>query len=241
MIVVRIWLLAALAGLTLVACGSTNLGASPQAALPTADIITPSAGPVRVIPLTFTPAPASIVRSTEPASLADQSFSTAVPTLEVAAMPLGTPTALGLPVRGDPWALLEAELIVEINKQRVSNGLPPYEVSPELSAAARAHSCDLAAHHIISHVSSDGRNLGERLAGSNPPWEWPSESIAVGTIDPVVVVTWWMDEPPEGWHRRNILDAEQREVGAGYCYAEDDPSGNHSYWTADFSRRAAQP
>jgi hypothetical protein len=30
---------------------------------------------------------------------------------------------------------------------------------------------------------------------------------------------------------------DQREVGAGYCYAADDATGNHSYWTADFSRR----
>ncbi|MFN8566566.1 MAG: CAP domain-containing protein [Kouleothrix sp.] len=72
------------------------------------------------------------------------------------------------------------------------------------------------------------------------PWEWPSESIAAGFDDPIQVVAVWMDEPPEGWHRRNILDTEQREIGAGYCYTSDDPSGNYHYWTADFAARPAE-
>jgi uncharacterized protein YkwD len=138
----------------------------------------------------------------------------------------------------DP-AAREALLVAEINRVRAEFGLPPYLHSPELSAVARAHSCDLAAHGMISHVSSDGRTIQDRLAGADPPWEWPSESIAAGTDDPAAVVAMWMDEPPEGWHRRNILDADQREVGTGYCFTPDDPTGNRHYWTADFSRRGS--
>jgi len=239
MIQLRIWLLLTTIGLPLVACGTTDPSPPAQVVLPTADVVTPPAGAFRVIPLTFTPAPTAIPRSTEPPGLANQSFSTVIPGTDTAA-PTSTPAALSTrPADASP-AQLEAALISEINKQRASNGLPPYLVNSELSAAARAHSCDLATHHIISHVSSDGRSLAERLAGGDEPWEWPSENIAAGAVDPAVVVAWWMDEPPDGWHRRNILDAEQREVGAGYCYSEDDPSGNHSYWTADFSRHAAQ-
>jgi uncharacterized protein YkwD len=131
-------------------------------------------------------------------------------------------------------------LVAEINRVRADNGLPPYQYSSDLSAAARAHSCDLAAHGMISHISSDGRTIQDRLAGADPPWEWPSESIEVGTDDPITVVAWWMDEPPDGWHRRNILDPDQREVGVGYCYTEDDSSGNHHYWTADFARHPGE-
>jgi uncharacterized protein YkwD len=120
-----------------------------------------------------------------------------------------------------------------INDIRAQNGLPPYEYAADLSAVARAHSCDLAAHGMISHVSSDGRTLRDRVL---PPWVWPSESIAVSYDDPALAVAMWMDEPPEGWHRRNILDPDQRAVGIGYCYAENDPSGIYHYWTADFSR-----
>ena len=169
---------------------------------------------------------------------------TPLPSPTTTPTPLPTPTVTPLPsptlsADADP-AAREALLVAEINRIRAENGLPPYLHSPELSAVARAHSCDLAAHGMISHTSSDGRTLQDRLAGADPPWEWPSESIAAGTDDPLTAVAWWMDEPPEGWHRRNILDPDQREVGAGYCYAEDDPSGNHHYWTADFSRHPAE-
>ena len=137
----------------------------------------------------------------------------------------------------DESAALEQRLIEAINQTRADNGLPAYQSSPDLSTAARAHSCDLARHQLISHVSSDGRTLAERLAGATPPWQWPSENIAAGLADPQAVVALWMDEPPEGWHRRNILDPDQLAIGAGYCRQPGDPSGNQHYWTADFARR----
>jgi uncharacterized protein YkwD len=148
------------------------------------------------------------------------------------------PTLVPTTLPSDDPAVLEALLVASINQVRAANGLAPYQHSPELSTVARAHSCDLAAHGLISHTSSDGRTLAQRLEGANPSWEWPSESIAVGLADPAATVALWMDEPPDGWHRRNILDPDQREVGAGYCYAAEDITGNHHYWTADFSRRS---
>jgi uncharacterized protein YkwD len=225
-------------GTLLVACGAPHTATSP-AALPTARVLVP-------------PAPLATVRPATPTS---QGKLLLMPTLAPAAStaptlipaPTITPTSpsneVAQPVAGAPPhdpALLEALLVVEINRERAAHGMPPYLHSPELSAAARAHSCDLAAHTMISHTSSDGRTLTHRLAGNTPPWEWPSESIAAGTDDPATVVAWWMDEPPEGWHRRNILDPDQREVGVGYCYTAEDPTGNRHYWTADFSRRASQ-
>jgi len=111
-------------------------------------------------------------------------------------------------------------------------------MEPSLSAVARAHSCDLAAHGIISHSSSDGRTLAERLGPDAARWSWPSESIAAGTDDPAEVIALWLDEPPDGWHRRNLLDQEQRNVGVGYCVRADDPTGNRFYWTMIVTRSA---
>jgi len=201
----------------------------------------------RVIPLTPTPSPVVLARGT--ATGAQASSPTDAPPLLTdptataqtdAPALLADPTQIALEAAasfGDDPAALEALLVASINQVRAANGLPPYQHSPELSVAARAHSCDLASHGLISHSSSDGRTLTQRLEGANPPWEWPSESIAVGSAEPATIVAWWMDEPPDGWHRRNILDADQREVGAGYCYIVEDSTGNHHYWTADFSRR----
>jgi uncharacterized protein YkwD len=205
----------------LATCGAPAAGPAP-AALPTARIL-----------IAPTPFAAAAARP----SAAPRPTSTAIPS--PAPAPIVAATTIGSSAPDAETALREALLVAEINKVRAANGLPPYAHSPELSAAARAHSCDLAAHATISHVSSDGRTLQDRLAGADPSWEWPSESIAAGTDDPATVVAWWMDEPPEGWHRRNILDTDQREVGAGYCFNPDDSSGNQHYWTADFSRRAS--
>jgi hypothetical protein len=43
---------------------------------------------------------------------------------------------------------------------------------------------------------------------------------------------------PDGWHRRNLLDPEQRVVGVGFCANSDDPSGNRLYWTMIVTRPA---
>lgn len=120
----------------------------------------------------------------------------------------------------------------------MQNGLPAYTLEPSLSDVARAHSCDLAANGIISHTSSDGRTLAERLGADAARWSWPSESIAAGTADPAAVIALWLDEPPDGWHRRNLLDPEQRVVGVGFCANPDDPSGNRLYWTMIVTRPA---
>jgi uncharacterized protein YkwD len=208
----------------LVGCGAPETPSGGAAA--PSQVAVPS---VSRVPATATPRPTATLQPSPTAT------PTPLPSPTATATPLPSPT---LSAEADP-ATREALLVAEINRVRAEFGLPPYLHSPELSAAARAHSCDLAAHGMISHTSSDGRTLPDRLAGGEPPWEWPSESIAAGTDDPILVVAWWMDEPPDGWHRRNILDADQREVGVGYCYFEEDASGNRHYWTADFSRHPA--
>ena len=239
-IVVR--LLFVVVGGLLAACATMateqNINSAPalvsaRTALPTAYILQE---PVvnRVIPLTPTPAPLLPTRIAATSAPATRPMDVPLLALDITAAP--TPLAATATLGDDP-AMLEALLVATINQVRDANGLPPYQQSPELSDVARAHSCDLAAHGLISHESSEGRTLAQRLDGATPPWEWPSENIAAGVIDPAATVAMWMDEPPEGWHRRNILDAAQREVGAGYCYAADDATGNHHYWTADFSRR----
>lgn len=217
----------------LVACGRSSGAAEPTAALPTAFVAPrPTSSEIVVAPLATSPARAKPVPLATPLPPTSAASPTSTQAVEV-------PTATSAAAPTGDQALQEALLVAEINRARAANGLPPYLHNPEISVAARAHSCDMAAHALISHTSSDGRTLPQRLEGATPAWEWPSENIAAGLAEPAAIVAMWMDEPPEGWHRRNILDPDQREVGAGYCYASDDPSGNHHYWTADFSRRAS--
>jgi uncharacterized protein YkwD len=246
MLRIRIWsLLVLMAGL-LAACAAPTLPdlSSNQPKINSAPAAA-SAGTALALPTAFVlqqEVANQVIPLTPTASLSSPTYSALPTDIAVSAAALdstATPIVLtSTATLGDDPAMLEALLVVTINQVRAEHGLPAYQASPELSSAARGHSCDLASHGLISHESSDGRTLTQRLAGATPPWEWPSESIAAGSVDPAAIVAMWMDEPPEGWHRRNILDVDQREVGAGYCYAADDATGNHHYWTADFSRRS---
>lgn len=168
------------------------------------------------------------------AANADDAADTAPHALPITPTPSLVPAPLS--AADDPTSA-EAELARLINQTRAERGLPPYEISAELSAAARGHSCDLAANTLISHLASDGRTLTQRLEGSQTAWQWPSENIAAGSDDPRVIVGMWMDEPSDGPHLLNILSPDQQAVGTGYCFRADDPSGNQHYWTADFARR----
>lgn len=218
------------------ACGIAAPRGS-DAGLPTAHVIlvsTPSAQ--SSTPLSATAILAAPTQATAPTPSAT---TTATPASPTPTAPSITATATLTADGAANLSALEAGLLAAINQERAANSLPPYLSSAELNIAAHAHSCDMAEHTLISHTSSDGRALKDRLAGSNPPWERMSESIAAGSDDPLFIVALWMDEPPDGWHRRNILDTELREVGVGYCFASEDSTGNHHYWTADFARRSS--
>jgi uncharacterized protein YkwD len=149
-----------------------------------------------------------------------------------------TPEPATPPSTGDPARDFEREVYALINGLRVENGVPPLAYSALLADAARAHSCEQAANGAISHTSSDGRTLGQRLPSVEPPWEWPSENIAAGFATPQEVVRIWFDEqPPDDWHRRNILSADQRELGVGFCSGTSGAPGYSNVVTADFARR----
>jgi uncharacterized protein YkwD len=145
-----------------------------------------------------------------------------------------TPTLTLVPL--SDTALREARMVVLINALRAEQGLPAYTHDAGLSDAARAHSCDMAANGFIDHTGSDGRSVQERMPIAEPPWVWPSENIAAGSDDPAAMIALWLDEPSDGWHRRNLLDPDQQAIGAGYCFRDDDPTGNRHYWTIDLAR-----
>src|SRR5689334_5478226 len=137
--ILRACLGAACIALALTTCGKPDGGAASQPALPTADVVTPP-NIAQVIPLTLTPAPTEAPPTPESTTLAASPAATIV-VAKVQNVDSQQTPASSPPPALDPAAVLEAELIVEINKVRQANGLPPYTASPELSAAARAHSC----------------------------------------------------------------------------------------------------
>jgi uncharacterized protein YkwD len=132
-----------------------------------------------------------------------------------------------------------------INQHRISNGCQPFNVSREISAAAQAHSQDMALNDFVGHTGSDGSSVGQRLARAGYSWRMAAENIAVGQSTAVSVVAAWMGSAN---HRANILNCSLHDIGIGFYYQADDQTnvrlGNGStggpfrfYWTQDFGLR----
>jgi uncharacterized protein YkwD len=138
---------------------------------------------------------------------------------------------------------IEQQVIDLTNEQRQQNGCATTLVlSPQLTAAASAHSQDMALHDLFSHTGSDGSTMVSRVVATGYSYSQLAENIAAGHATAEAVVASWMNSPG---HRANILNCSLRELGVGYYVQLDDQSnvrldnGHMSgpyryYWTQDF-------
>jgi len=122
-----------------------------------------------------------------------------------------------------------------INHARLNAGADPVAVSPELDAAAQAHSVDMVQHNYLDHAGFDGSDPQQRADAAGyhvPPRSgWiVVEVISAISADPAGPVNWWLGDRQ---HARVLLNSRWREIGAGYAQGGD--YGN--YWTADFGCR----
>lgn len=110
----------------------------------------------------------------------------------------------------------EASLLAAVNDVRERYGRRPLRRSPELAAAARAHSLDMGRRGYFAHELPKGRSFVQRVgrryprrgaavwaAGENLLW-------ASVDIDAKTVVARWMRSRG---HRANLLARSWREVG----------------------------
>jgi uncharacterized protein YkwD len=138
---------------------------------------------------------------------------------------------------------IEQQVVDLTNDQRRQNGCDvALTISPELAAAAAAHSQDLALNDIFSHTGSDGSTMITRIAETGYSYSQIAENIAAGQSTPQDVVDAWMRSPG---HRANILNCALREIGVGYYDQADDQANvrldggriggpYRFYWTQDF-------
>ena len=128
-----------------------------------------------------------------------------------------------------------AELLARINAARVANGLPPYALNDKLTAAAQAHSKDMASKGKVDRAGSDGSTPKSRiLAAGYGQWTIGpvvDEAIYGGTGGAQGAFDWWTSTETD---RGRLLSVRFREVGIGAVTA---PNG-WIYWTLDLG---AQP
>lgn len=121
---------------------------------------------------------------------------------------------------------VQQSLLGRINAVRQTHGLPPLTVSPQLLAAARAHTEDMSRFGYFSHDSRDGRPFWQRLEQRYPPSGHGSWAVGENilwwspNVSPLTAVEVWMRSPS---HRANLLDPAWRQVGIGALHASSAP------------------
>jgi uncharacterized protein YkwD len=115
-------------------------------------------------------------------------------------------------------------LLVNINAARAAQGLPPYALNSLLTAAAQAHSEDMAAQATllldagesiggaVTHTGSDGSSAADRVARTGYPAIQVGEDIYASRSGPQAAFEWWMGSSA---HRNNILHPRFLEIGIG--------------------------
>jgi uncharacterized protein YkwD len=165
-----------------------------------------------------------------------------VASFALAAPAMAAHTATTRPTTGT--AGLERSVLAEVNALRRSHGLVPLRLSPQLSAAAQAHSATMARRGFFRHESADGSAFWERVrryytargygrwsVGENLLWSSPN-------VDARGALRMWLNSPS---HRRTLLTPEWREIGLGAVHVASAPGtygGREvTILTADFGVR----
>ena len=148
---------------------------------------------------------------------------------------------------------IEQYIYIFTNEERTAYGLPAVSYDPVLSAAAKAHSADMAANGFFEHTNLKGQGPAARAADAG--YEiykdlgdgWYTEGIGenlfkmphgnvrgigyVGKYDAErlakEIVDGWMESPG---HRANILDKGYEKTGIGVRYDGE----TYYYVTQDF-------
>jgi uncharacterized protein YkwD len=126
--------------------------------------------------------------------------------------------------------------VVEMTNQfRAKNGLAPLTLNSKLSAAAQAHSRNMAVQDFFDHKGLDGTSAGDRVSQAGYDWHTVAENIAAGQKTPREVVDAWINSPS---HRVNILNPTVKDIGVGYFFLADDTgkTNYNAYWTQEFGK-----
>ncbi|GGZ92138.1 hypothetical protein GCM10010371_59860 [Streptomyces subrutilus] len=189
---------------------------APTAPTPVATTATPTA-PAAPAPRATTDPPQ---RTQPPVTSAQPAKPHRAPARTTAPAAPKAPAAPPAPAASGP----AAEVVALVNAERAKAGCSVLTVNPKLTAAALAHSKDMAATATMSHTGSDGSDPGARITRAGYAWTTYGENVAYGYSSPQQVMTGWMNSPG---HRENILNCSFKEIGVALAQP-------NAYWTQSF-------
>lgn len=115
-------------------------------------------------------------------------------------------------------------LVDLINQARADVGRAALTVNTQLTAAARAHSLDMACSDFMRHSGSDGSWTGDRLSRAGYPNSYYLELLAIG-LPQDAMSQWRIDQNQWG----SVINSRVREIGVGYVFSKFSSYGG--YWT----------
>lgn len=123
-----------------------------------------------------------------------------------------------------------ADVIGQINAQRVSHGLPRLTENPVLDAAATYKANDEAMNGYFAHISPTGQSAYDIMKMDGYDYAYAGENLSVGYPNGTYsIVQAWMQSPE---HRGNILDENFTETGVGV--AEGTYKGVQTHFVVQF-------
>jgi uncharacterized protein YkwD len=136
---------------------------------------------------------------------------------------------------------ISRQILDLVNKARVAGRrcggkayppAPPLMLNPMLTAAALAHSRDMAADGRFDHRGRDGSSPAMRVERAGyGRYIIVGENIAAGAMTPAEVTQGWLDSPA---HCENIMDSRFSEIGI--AFAVNLSSSELVYWTQEFAK-----
>ena len=176
------------------------------------------------------PAPIAKPTATPTQKPAATSKPTATPTHKPAATAKPTAAPTQKPAESGTATAIEKQVLKLVNAERAKYGISALTWADDLARIARAHSQDMIRRSFFDHTNPDGQSPFDRLKNSGIRYRYAAENIAYGQRTPEAVMNAWMNS---SGHRKNILNANLREIGIGAVSS----SGGMIYWTQLFVAR----
>jgi uncharacterized protein YkwD len=137
----------------------------------------------------------------------------------------------------------DQQILDLVNQERAKVGADPLSINEQLDQAADLHSQDQASMDNMTHIGSNGSNLGGRIQDQGYQFSTAGENVSQVALDADTVmfggqgfenigITGWMES---SGHRENILNPDFEEIGIGFSTAED----GSPYWTQNFGAEMA--
>lgn len=129
------------------------------------------------------------------------------------------------------------DLFNDTNARRISFGVSPLNIDPELSQAATEKGKDMFANQYWAHVSPSGKDPWSWVISSGYNYIFAGENLARDFGDSRAVVDAWMNSPS---HKENLLNSRFKDVGFAVINGKFGGSET-TLVVQEFGARASQP